>query len=256
MKKYIACLLCLIFTACTNTADTKEINETAVLTTTSEASSETTVSQTINETTETTTERTYSTFRTDSQTAKYETSPFFNDNIQDAIDKELQILSEHDYPLPVFKIYSGDMLDYNNDGYEDFVLFYALYAQFEFVIFDSQNGNILFDQRIMTDIYDETKIEVYSNDKSEFMFRIVDYVPRDVISLIEETVHITNGTKECVFDTIYDYDTKEFINSDDHDYNNYNNYDDYLKKQEEMLDGYDYVKDLTVYDREVYWSEP
>ena len=247
MKKYIACLLCLIFTACANTTNTEKTTETAVLTTTSEASSETTASQTINETTETTTERTYSTFRTDSQTAKYETSPYYNDDIKSAIDKKRKEF-DLNYDIYCF-VYSGEMFDYNNDGFDDFIILYAVYAQFQFVVFDSQNGEILFDQRIMMDLYDGTKIEVYSNDNSEYMFRIVDYVPRDAISLIEETVHITNGTKECVFDTIYDYDTKEFINSDDHDYNNYDNYDDYLKKQEGMLDGYDYVKDLTVYYR-------
>lgn len=139
-------------------------------------------------------------------------------------------------------IYSGTMFDYNNDGHDDYIFGYSLYAQFQLVIIDSQNGNILFDDRIMTYLTPNTeiaKMEIYRNGNSEYAFKISQRLGNAIATAITETIHIIKGRESFILEAVYDYDTQEFS----HAYNKYTK-EEYFQKQEELLKEYDHYADI------------
>lgn len=168
---------------------------------------------------------------------------FIDENIHYIIEKKKKELDLSDEPFGVSSIYIGSMFDYNNDGYEDFVLLYALYAQFEFVIIDSQNADILFDDRIMMDLFSKTKIELYLDNNLKYAFKISDQIAKPQVSHIIETIQIINSCETCILEAVYDYDTNSFSHGYDNYYNKYN-YEEYVKKQEELLFDYNYYMNL------------
>ena len=131
------------------------------------------------------------------------------------------------------------MFDYNNDGHDDYVFGYALYAQFQFVIIDSQNGGVLLDERIMTHLIPDTKTEIYKNADSEYAFKISLRNEKPVVSLTDETIHIITASGEYVFEAVYDYETGNFS----HAYNFYTK-EEYFQKQDELLEGYTHCADI------------
>lgn len=172
-----------------------------------------------------------------------ETGKHFREVIKPVIENKKTELDISDDPFGVADIYSGTMFDYNNDGHDDYVIGFSLYAQFQLVIIDSQNGDILFDDRIMTNLLPSTKLEIYRNDNSEYALKITDRVEKPVASSITETIHIVKGGESFVIEAVYDYDTGDFV----HAYNQYTQ-EEYIQKQEELLNGYKHYADIE-------WSE-
>lgn len=168
---------------------------------------------------------------------------FVNENINTVIEKEKKELDLSDAPFGVTDIYICTMFDYNNDSHDDFVLLYSLYSQFELVIIDSQNANILLKDRIMMHISPQTEIKIYHNSDSGYLFRITYQEFRPQVSNMVETIQFINGSEACILEAVYDSDTNSFSKGYDNNYNEYN-YDEYIKKQEELLNGYDYYMDL------------
>lgn len=166
-----------------------------------------------------------------------------NENINAAIEKKKKELNLSDMPFGVTDIYIGTMFDYNNDNHKDYVVLYALYAQFELVVFDSQNSNILLEDRVMMHISPKTEIKIYHNSDSGYLFRITYQELRPQVPIMVETIQFITGFEENILEAVYDSDTNSF----NHGYFNYSakyNYDEYTKKQEELLNGYDYYMDL------------
>ena len=161
-------------------------------------------------------------------------------SIISVIEKKKAELDSTDEPFGVTDIYFGTGFDYNNDGHNDRVVLYSLYAQFEFVIIDSQNSDILLDERIMAPLFSQTKIEVYRNSNSEYAFRVTDRIEKPQASNINETVHIISPSENCLLEAVYDYDTNEFC----HAYSEYD-YEQYIQKQNELLSGCEYYMDMT-----------
>lgn len=168
---------------------------------------------------------------------------FVNENINTVIEKEKKELDLSDAPFGVTDIYICTMFDYNNDSHDDFVLLYSLYSQFELVIIDSQNSNILLEDRVMMPISPQTEIKIYHNSDSGYLFRITYQEFRPQVPIMVETIQFITGFEENILEAVYDSDTNSF----NHGYFNYSakyNYDEYTKKQEELLNGYDYYMDL------------
>ncbi|MDE7289933.1 MAG: hypothetical protein K2N71_10595, partial [Oscillospiraceae bacterium] len=166
-------------------------------------------------------------------------SEMFDEIIKPVIEKKKNELDISDGPFGVTDIYSGTMFDYNNDGHDDYVIAYGLYAQFQLVIINSQNGDILFDNRIMTHLVPSTGLEIYRNDNSEYAFKITLRNEKPVVSSIDETIQIITASEECIFEAVYDYETGNFYSG----YGNYNSdneytQEEYIQKQEELLNGY------------------
>ena len=235
MKKYIACLLCLIFTACASTADTKKSAET-----TSQTSSKATVPQIAIESSETAAEEII---------ILSKEAEALGDEVLAAVTQKKKALDETDYPF-LEGVYGTDMFDYNNDGNDDFVILFGVYSQFEFVIFDSQNGDILFDKRIIMATYDVTEIKIYSNSDSGYMFKITGRRPKDVQKRIEETIQFDTESENYSLEAVYNLETGKFS----HAYDIYADEEGYIQKQEEILSGYDYVADLSVGNWTIYWD--
>lgn len=156
--------------------------------------------------------------------------------------KELDDISGN--PFGIAESYMCTMFDYNNDSHEDYVILYVLYAQFELVVFDSQNLNILLENRVMMDLFSETEIQIYRNSDSEYLFRISDQIFRPNVPNMVETIQFITEFGDNILEAVYDSDTNSFHNG----WFNYSgkdyNYDEYTKKQEELLKGYDYYMDL------------
>lgn len=161
-------------------------------------------------------------------------------SIISVIEKKKAELDSTDEPFGVTDIYFGTSFDYNNDGYNDRVVLYSLYAQFEFVIIDSQNTDILFDERIMAPLFSQTKIEVYRSPDSGYAFRVTDRIEKPQASNINETVHIISPSESRLLEAVYDYETNEFC----HAYSEYD-YEQYIQKQNELLSGCEYYMDMT-----------
>lgn len=165
------------------------------------------------------------------------------ENINAAIEKKKKELNLSDMPFGVTDIYIGTMFDYNNDNHEDYMVLYSLYSQFELVVFDSQNSNILLEDRVMMDLFPKTEIQIYHNSDSGYLFRISDQIVRPQVPIMVETIQFITGFEDNILEAVYDSDTNSF----DHGCFNYSakyNYDEYTKKQEELLNGYDYYMDL------------
>ena len=169
--------------------------------------------------------------------------------IKPVIENKKAELDISDDPLGVTDIYSGTIFDYNNDGHDDYVIAYGLYAQFQLVIIDSQNGDILFDNRIMTHFASNTKVEIFRNQNSEYAFKITLRNEKPVVSNIDETIQIITASEECIFEAVYDYETGDFYKGYAY-YNSDNEYtqEEYIQKQEELLNGYKHYADIE-------WSE-
>ena len=174
---------------------------------------------------------------------------FYESNIIPIIENKKTELDISDDPLGVTDIYSGTMFDYNNDGHDDYVIAYGLYAQFQLVIIDSQNGNILFDERIMTHLVSSTELEIYRNSNFEYAFKITLRNEKPVVSNIDETIQIITASEECIFEAVYDYETGDFYKGYAY-YNSDNEYtqEEYIQKQEELLNGYKHYANT-------YWGE-
>ncbi len=168
---------------------------------------------------------------------------FVNENINTVIENEKKNLDLSDAPFGVTNIYIGTMFDFNNDSHDDFVLLYSLYSQFELVIIDSQNANILFKDRVMMDILPQTEIKIYFNSNLEYAFKISNQIAKPHVSNIIETIQIINSSETCILEAVYDYDTNSFVQGYDNDYNKYN-YEEYIQKQEELLNNYNYYMEL------------
>lgn len=164
-------------------------------------------------------------------------------DIAAAIEKKKTELDSTDEPFGVTDIYFGTRFDYNNDGYDDRVILYSLYAQFEFVIINSQNADILFGERIIAPLFSQTKIEVYRCSDSEYAFKITDRIEKSQISCINETVQIISPLGNSVFDAVYDCDTNEFHHAYIGSYTEYD-YERYIQKQNELLGGCEYCMDI------------
>lgn len=167
----------------------------------------------------------------------------FNKIIKSVIEKKKTELDLSDKPFGVTDIYSGTMFDYNNDGHDDYIFGYSLYAQFQLVIIDSQNGDILFDERIMTYLIPDTKMEIYRNDNSEYAIKISLRNEKPAVSHTDETIHIITASGEHIFEALYDYETGAFLKAYNNDYDEYTE-EKYLQKQEELLEGYAYYADI------------
>ena len=164
-------------------------------------------------------------------------------DIAAAIEKKKAELDSTDEPFGVTDIYFGTRFDYNNDGYDDRVILYSLYAQFEFVIINSQNADILFGERIIAPLFSQTKIEVYRCSDSEYAFKITDRIEKSQISCINETVQIISPLGKGVFDAVYDCDNNEFHHAYIGSYTEYD-YERYIQKQNELLGGCEYCMDI------------
>lgn len=170
-------------------------------------------------------------------------SEAFNEVIKPIVDKKREELDLSDKPFGVTDIYRGTMFDYNNDGHDDYIFGYSLYAQFQLVIIDSQNGDILFDERIMTHLLPSTKLEIYVNDNSEYAIKISFRNEKPAVSHTDETIHIITASGESIFEALYDYETGAFLKAYSNDYDE-DTEEKYLQKQEELLEGYAYYADI------------
>lgn len=200
---YLLCAVCLTMTACGKTADNVQESLTGGITAITEESN----------------------------------------GVAAVIEAKKAELDSTDEPFGVTDIYFGTRFDYNNDGYDDRVILYSLYAQFEFVIIDSQNADILFGERIIAPLFSQTQIEVYRCSDSEYAFKITDRIEKPQISSINETVQIISPLGNSVFDAVYDCATNEFHHAYIGSYTEYD-YERYIQKQNELLGGCDYCMDI------------
>ena len=200
---YLLCAVCLTMTACGKTADNVQESLTGGITAITEESN----------------------------------------GVAAVIEAKKAELDSTDEPFGVTDIYFGTRFDYNNDGYDDRVILYSLYAQFEFVIIDSQNADILFGERIIAPLFSQTQIEVYRCSDSEYAFKIIDRIEKPQISSINETVQIISPLGNSVFDAVYDCATNEFHHAYIGSYTEYD-YERYIQKQNELLGGCDYCMDI------------
>ncbi len=206
---YLLCAACLAMTVCGKTADNVQESLTGEITASS-------CSETVSENCES------------------------DKDIAAVIEEKKAELDSTDEPFGVTDIFFGTSFDYNNDGHNDRVVLYSLYAQFEFVIIDSQNAGILFDERIMAPLFSQTKIEVYMNSDSKYAFKITDRIEKPQISSINETVQIISPSENCLLEAVYDYETNEFC----HAYTEYD-YEQYIQRQNELLNDCEYCMDMT-----------
>lgn len=168
-----------------------------------------------------------------------EVGKHFREVVKPVMEKKRDELNESDEPFGVTNIYSGTMFDYNNDGHDDYVFGYSLYAQFQLVIIDSQDGSVLLDERIMTHLLPSTDLKIYKNDNSEYMFKISQRLENPVASHITETIHFIKGGESFILEAVYDKETGDFS----HAYNMYTK-EEYFQKQEELLEGYEHCADI------------
>lgn len=210
---------------------------------------ENTAAETVSETSA----KTETTLETTVETSAEDT---YKNVILPVVEKIREESDASDKPFGVAEIYSGTMFDYNNDGKDDYVFGYALYAQFRFVIIDSRDGGVLFDERIMTHLIPETKTEIYKNADSEYAFKITLMVKTPGISTVE-TVHIISDTGERVLEAVYDRDTNAFSHAY-YDYDACKCYDkdEYIKKQDEFLSGYGHFADIEWSKTETFYNIP
>jgi len=157
------------------------------------------------------------------------------DNIFESVRCMESELNSSDAPFEVSGIYEGTSFDFNGDGIDDRVFGFALYSQFEFVIFDGKTADILLDERVMEDMYlPDLSAEVYSDSLGKFRFKISEKTAKTADSEITETIQIFPDADPMILEAVYDKETGEFI----HAYDKYT-LDEYNEKQAELLSGYD-----------------
>ena len=160
--------------------------------------------------------------------------------LENAVRGKMSELNSSDAPFEVSGIYEGTSFDFNGDGIDDRVFGFALYSQFEFVIFDGKTADILLDERVMEDIYSsELAAEVYSDNSGNFRFKISEKTAKTADSEITETIQIFPDADPMVLEAVYDKETGEFI----HAYDKYT-LDEYTKKQAELLEGYELYRSI------------
>ena len=156
-------------------------------------------------------------------------------DIGEAVSVKQTELNGEYAPFEVSGIYEGTSFDLNGDGIEDRVFGFALYSQFEFVIFDGETADILLDERVMEDMYlPDLTAEVYSDSLGNFRFKISEKTAKTADSEITETIQIFPDADPMILEAVYDKETGEFI----HAYDKYT-FDEYKEKEAELLRGYD-----------------
>ncbi len=160
--------------------------------------------------------------------------------LENAVRGKMSELNRSDAPFEVSGIYEGTSFDFNGDGIDDRVFGFALYSQFEFVIFDGKTADIMLDERVMEDIYSsELAAEVYSDSLGNFRFKIGEKSAKTAASEITETIQIFPDADPMILEAVYDKETGEFI----HAYDKYT-LDEYTKKQAELLEGYELYRSI------------
>ena len=154
------------------------------------------------------------------------------------IDKTVSMkqaeLNASDAPFNVSGIYKGTSFDFNGDGTDDQVFGYALYSQFEFVIFDGKTADILLDERVMMPL-DIPKIntEVYSDNKGSSKIMICGKSGGSSGGLTAETVQVFSDDLSEIIEAVYTEDD-EFLYSP-----SCKDEEEYSGKRTEMLNGYE-----------------
>ena len=160
--------------------------------------------------------------------------------LENAVRGKMSELNRSDAPFEVSGIYEGTSFDFNSDGIDDRVFGFALYSQFEFVIFDGKTADIMLDERVMEDIYSsELAAEVYSDNSGNFRFKISEKTAKTADSEITETIQIFPDADPMILEAVYDKETGEFIRA----YDEYT-FDEYTKKQAELLEGYELYRSI------------
>ena len=160
--------------------------------------------------------------------------------LENAVRGKMSELNRSDAPFEVSGIYEGTSFDFNGDGIDDRVFGFALYSQFEFVIFDGKTADILLDERVMEDICSsELAAEVYSDSLGNFRFKVSEKSAKTADSEITETIQIFPDADPMILEAVYDKETGEFI----HAYDKYT-LDEYNEKQAELLEGYELYRSI------------
>lgn len=149
-----------------------------------------------------------------------------------------EMLDKKNSPFIVNGIYFSSEFDYNNDNIYDYTLVYALYSQFQFVVFDGERGNILFEELIMMDFNpSKTVCEIYFDGNGNYGEKFTTKIQKTVSSGITETVQIIVNSESNIFEAVYDDETGEFV----HCYEKYNSFEEYSASQDECLKGYNLI---------------
>lgn len=164
-------------------------------------------------------------------------------SLHNEIYKYNEMLNKKNNPFIVNGVYFSSEFDYNNDNIYDYTLVYALYSQFQFVVFDGEKGNILFEELIMMDfIPSETVCEIYSDENGNYAERFTTKIKKTVSSGITETVQIIANSESHIFEAVYDNETGEFV----HCYEKYNSLEEYSASQDECLKGYTLIGNINL----------
>ena len=152
------------------------------------------------------------------------------------IDKTVSMkqaeLNASDAPFNVSGIYKGTSFDFNGDGTDDQVFGYALYSQFEFVIFDGKTADILLDERVMMPL-DIPKIntEVYSDNEGSSKIMICGKSGGSSGGQTAEIVQVFSDDLSEIIEAVYTEDD-EFLYSP-----SCKDEEEYYGKRTEMLNG-------------------
>lgn len=154
--------------------------------------------------------------------------------IDEAVSIKQAELDASDAPFAVSGIYKGTSFDLNGDGTDDRVFGYAVYSQFEFVVFDGKTADILLDERVMMPL-DITKLntEVYSDNEGSSKIMICGKSGGLSGGLTAETVQVFSGDLSENIEAVYTEDDK-FLYSPCCE-----NEEKYSEKRKEMLNGYE-----------------
>lgn len=155
-------------------------------------------------------------------------------DIDKAVSMKQAELNASDAPFNVSGIYKGTSFDFNGDGTDDQVFGYALYSQFEFVIFDGKTADILLDERVMMPL-DIPKIntEVYSDNEGSSKIMICGKSGGSSGGLTAETVQVFSDDLSEIIEAVYTEDD-EFLYSP-----SCKDEEEYSGKRTEMLNGYE-----------------
>lgn len=164
-------------------------------------------------------------------------------SLHNEIYKYNEMLNKKNNPFIVNGVYFSSEFDYNNDNIYDYTLVYALYSQFQFVVFDGEKGNILFEELIMMDfIPSETVCKIYSDENGNYAERFTTKIKKTVSSGITETVQIIANSESHIFEAVYDNETGEFV----HCYEKYNSLEEYSASQDECLKEYTLIGNINL----------
>ncbi len=158
-----------------------------------------------------------------------------SDTLVQAVTAQKDKLDTTDAPYGVSAIYRGSDYDFNNDGIDDYAFAYALYSQFEFVVFDGICAECLLDERVMMDfIPNETLCEIYSDNSGKLARRFYSKLQKTAFSAPTETIQIVIENECHIFEAVYDKDTGDFI----HAFDKYSSYEEYNSAQTKCLNEY------------------